>query len=169
MDVNVKIDLEINVKPEVLLTLKEIFGTKQTAVKITAPILEKPEEVAEVIEQAVEEAVTSKPQRSRASRANKPKAEEPEPVKETAPAEESGPFYEEPEPTPAEEPAPTPEPEKVITIEDARAAATALLKANPANRDKVAAALKACGANKLTEITEPADLKKFVELLEATK
>jgi len=62
---------------------------------------------------------------------------------------------------------PSQAPEAVITIEDARAKATKLLKANPANREKVAAALKACGANKLTDITAPEDLKKFVGLLEA--
>lgn len=64
-------------------------------------------------------------------------------------------------------PEPAKEPEAVITIEDARAKATKLLKADPTNREKVAAALKACGASKLTDITAPEDLKKFVGLLEA--
>ncbi len=56
---------------------------------------------------------------------------------------------------------------RTVTVEDARAKATALLKEDPKNRDKVADALKECGAAKLTEITEPAGLLKFVELLEA--
>lgn len=159
MDLNVKVDLEVSIKPESLEVLKGFFGPKETAFRVAAPVMEVPDEAAKVIEKAIEEEISPKSTRSRSNKANKPKAEEPEPAQaDPEPAEEIKP---EPEPAPAEEP------EKVITIEDARAAATTLLKANPANRDKVAAALKACGANKLTEITEPANLKKFVELLEA--
>ena len=159
MDLNVKVDLEVSIKPESLEVLRGIFGAKETAFRVTDPVIEVPDEAAKVIEKAIEEEISPKSSRSRSNKATKPKAE-PEPIPEPvqAPTEASA-------ETPAEELTPEPA-EKAVTIEDARAKATALLKADPANRDKVAAALKACGASKLTEITAPEDLKKFVELLE---
>ena len=164
MDLNVKVALEVSVKPEVLEVMKGLFGAKGQMVNVVAPAIEVPDEAAKVIEKAIEEEISPKSSRSRSNKATKPKTEEPKAEPEPIPEPVQAPTEASAE-TPAEELTPEPA-EKAVTIEDARAKATALLKADPANRDKVAAALKACGASKLTEITAPEDLKKFVELLE---
>lgn len=135
MDINVKVNLEISLKPEVLVLLQNLL-THPVAPEASSP---EPEAVKEPVQR-----------RSSSRSTSKTKAVEPEPLPELDPKIVKDVT-----------------PERVVTIEEARAKATELLKADPKNREKVAAALKEVGAAKLTEITEPADLKKFVELLEA--
>ena len=95
MDLNVKVDLEVSIKPESLEVLKGIFGIRETAFRVTAPVIEVPDEAAKVIE----EEISPKPTRSRSGKATKPKAEEPEPAPaDPEPAEE---IKSEPETVPA--------------------------------------------------------------------
>ena len=58
MYLNVKVDLEVSIEPESLEVLRGIFGAKETAFRVTDPVIEVPDEAAKVIEKAIEEEVT---------------------------------------------------------------------------------------------------------------
>ncbi|MEG0798731.1 MAG: hypothetical protein RR384_08095 [Acidaminococcaceae bacterium] len=139
MDINVNLKVTFEETP----ALVNCFGAFTTAVQTVVDALG----AAAGSESTAKEPAKEPVQKKGSSRAvSKAKAVEPEPLPNLDDV--------------------TPE-RRGVTIEDARAKANELLKANPTNRYKVAIALKACGASTLTEITASEDLEKFVALLEA--